>query len=269
MGMTAQGSDKSGSADDAGPLHVHRYGPAGPPEVLALHGLTGHGRRWRHLAEQHLPGVAVAAPDLIGHGRSTWSAPWTLDANAAALAALLTEPVVVVAHSFGCAVALRLAADSPDLVAALVLLDPAVALPGGWMREIADAMFASPDYTDAAEARTEKTSGSWADVEADLVDTEFAEHLVELPNGRVGWRISIPAMMSYWSELARDIPLAPNDIPITLVRAGKTSPPYATPRLVEALRHRRDFRLVEMDCHHMVPLARPAETAELTRERLS
>ena len=56
MGMTAQGSDKSGSADDAGPLHVHRYRPAGPPEVLALHGLTGHGRRWRHLAEQHLPG---------------------------------------------------------------------------------------------------------------------------------------------------------------------------------------------------------------------
>lgn len=266
MGMTAQGSDNSGST---GALHVHRYGPPGAPRLLALHGLTGHGQRWRHLAEQHLPGVAVAAPDLIGHGRSTWSAPWTIDANAAALAALVTEPVVVVAHSFGCAVALRLAADRPDLVAGLVLLDPAVALPGGWMRDIADAMFASPDYTDAAEARTEKTSGSWADVDTALVDTEFAEHLVRLPNGRVGWRISIPAMMSYWSELARDIPLPPNDIPITVVRAAKTSPPYATPRLVESLRHRRDFRVVEMDCHHMVPLARPAETAALIRERLS
>jgi lipase len=85
----------------------------------------------------------VAAPDLIGHGRSTWSAPWSIDANAAALAGLLAEPVVLVAHSFGCAVALRLAADRPDLVAALVLLDPAVGLPGGWMAEIADAMFAS------------------------------------------------------------------------------------------------------------------------------
>ncbi len=265
MGMTAQGSDKSGSADA---LHVHRYGPAGVPQVLALHGLTGHGQRWQHLAEHHLPGVAVAAPDLIGHGRSTWSAPWTIDANVAALAALVSEPVVVVAHSFGCAVALRLAADRPDLVAALVLLDPAVALPGEWMREIADAMFASPDYTDAAEARTEKTSGSWADVDADRVDSEFAEHLVELPNGRVGWRISIPAMMAYWSELARDIPLPPNDIPITVVRAEKTAPPYATARLVESLRHRCDFRIVEMDCHHMVPLARPADTAALIRERL-
>lgn len=262
--MTAQATDKSDRA-----LHVHRYGPAGAPRVLALHGLTGHGQRWQQLAEQHLPGVAVAAPDLIGHGRSTWSAPWSIDANAAALAGLLAEPVVLVAHSFGCAVALRLAAERPDLVAALVLLDPAVGLPGGWMAEIADAMFASPDYTDAAEARSEKTSGSWADVDDAQLDTEFAEHLVTLPGGRVGWRISIPAMMAYWSELARDIALPPKDIPVTVVRAAKTSPPYVTPQLVGALQDRPDFRLIEMDCHHMVPLARPAETAQLIHERLS
>ena len=146
---------------------------------------------------------------------------------------------------------------------------PAVGLPGGWMAEIADAMFASPDYTDAAEARSEKTSGSWADVDDAQLDTEFAEHLVTLPGGRVGWRISIPAMMAYWSELARDITLPPKDIPVTVVRAAKTSPPYVTPRLVEALQDRPDFRLIEMDCHHMVPLARPAETAQLIRERLS
>ena len=52
-----------------------------------------------------------------------------------------------------------------------MLLDPAVGLPGGWMAEIADAMFASPDYTDAAEARSEKTSGSWADVDDAQLDT--------------------------------------------------------------------------------------------------
>ena len=38
----------------------------------------------------------------------------------------------------------------------LLLLDPAVGLDGGWMREIADAMLSSPDYPDAAEARMEK-----------------------------------------------------------------------------------------------------------------
>ncbi|HOW95823.1 MAG TPA: alpha/beta fold hydrolase, partial [Mycolicibacterium fallax] len=71
------------------PLHVYRYGPAGPARVLALHGLTGHGRRWEHLANGFLPDVPVLAPDLIGHGRSSWAAPWNFDANIAALAALL------------------------------------------------------------------------------------------------------------------------------------------------------------------------------------
>ena len=190
-------------------LHVHRYGPAGSPDVLAIHGLTGHGQRWQTLATRHLPDVTVAAPDLLGHGRSSWAAPWTIDANAAALAALLDAPAVVVGHSFGGAIALSLAAARPDLVSALVLLDPAVGLDGAWMSDIADDMLASPDYTDRAEARSEKANGSWGDVDADELDRELDEHLVDLPSGRAGWRISIPAMMSYWSELARPITLPP------------------------------------------------------------
>jgi len=266
--MTAQGSDKS-----ADPLHVHRFGPPGPPRVLAIHGLTGHGRRWQTLADGHLPDVAVAAPDLIGHGRSPWSAPWTIDANAAAVAALLTgaaEPVVVVAHSFGSAVALELAAGRPEFVGGLVLLDPAVGLDGGWMREIADAMFASPDYTDAAEARDEKSGGAWSDVDAAELDAEVSEHLIDLPNGRVGWRVSIPAMMSYWSELARDITLPLNGTPITVVRAVRTSPPYVGEALIDGLRESAGagFRLLDFDCNHMVPHAKPAETARIIRDHL-
>ena len=111
--------------------------------------------------------------------------------------------MVVVGHSFGGAVALNLAAARPDLVAALVLLDPAVGLDGGWMREIADDMLASPDYTDreeAAHGEGERLVGARST--PDELDRELDEHLIDLPDGRVGWRISIPAMMSYWSELA-------------------------------------------------------------------
>ena len=44
-----------------------------------------------------------------------------------------------------------------------------------------------------------------------------------LPNGRSGWRISIPAMMSYWRELAR---------PVTVPRDGDEAhhPPNPTHR---------------------------------------
>jgi lipase len=253
-------------------LHVHRYGPTRPPQILAIHGLTGHGRRWQTLATRHQPEFAIVAPDLIGHGRSSWAAPWSIDANVTALAGLLEADadgaVVVVGHSFGGAVALNLAAAHPDLVAALVLLDPAVGLDGGWMRDIANDMLASPDYTDRAEARSEKANGSWADVEPEELDRELDEHLIDQPGGRVGWRISIPAMLSYWSELARPTRLPGNDIPVTLVRATRTHPPYITDELVAGLRERRDFALMDFDCDHMVPQARPADTAAVIRKQL-
>jgi lipase len=253
-------------------LHVHRYGPTRPPQILAIHGLTGHGRRWQTLARRHLPEFAILAPDLIGHGRSSWAAPWSIDANVGALAGLLDAeadgPVVVVGHSFGGAIALNLAAARPDLIAALVLLDPAVGLDGGWMRDIADDMFASPDYTDREEARADKAHGSWGEVDPDELNCELDEHLVDLPSGRVGWRISIPAMLSYWSELARPIQLPRNGIPATLVRAAKTDPPYVTDELLTALGERADFTGLEFDCDHMVPQARPGDTAAVIRKQL-
>lgn len=254
-------------------LHVHRYGPAGPVGLLAIHGLTGHGARWRYVAG-HLPDVAVAAPDLIGHGHSSWAAPWTIDANVAALAALLERtaagPVPVVAHSFGGAIALQLAAARPDLVDTLTLLDPAAGLDGEWMATIAAAMLASPDYPDPAEARAEKEHGAWADVDPARLDDELEAHLVTLPGGRVGWRISVPAVMAYWSELARPV-VVPPATPTTLVRATRTSPPYVQQPLIDALRERpgAKFELVDFDCNHMVDQARPAEAAAVIRAQLA
>jgi lipase len=254
-------------------LHVHRYGPGGPVRLLAIHGLTGYGGRWRHLAG-YLPEITIAAPDLLGHGRSSWAAPWTIDANVSALGALLDDeadaPALVVGHSFGGALALHLAAARPDRVAALLLLDPAVGLDGVWMRDIADGMFSSPDYPGAREARMDKAVGSWADVDPALLDTEIDEHLIRLPGGRYGWRVSMPAMMSYWSELARDIVLPPAGTATTLVRAKHTLPPYVGDRLIAGLRDRLGpgFELLDFECNHMVPLAEPTEVAALVRKLL-
>ncbi|WP_156166219.1 alpha/beta fold hydrolase [Mycobacterium haemophilum] len=254
-------------------LHVHRYGPSGPVRMLAIHGLTGHGQRWQHLAE-YVPEIAFAAPDLVGHGRSSWAAPWTIDANVSALGAVLDDeadaPVLVVGHSFGGAIALHLAVARPDQVAALLLLDPAVGLDGAWMREIAEAMFCHPDYPDVTQARVEKSLGSWADVDPALLDAELDEHLVKLTSGRYGWRVSMPAIMSYWSELARDVVLPPAGTTTTLVRATRTSPPYVSDQLIARLQQGlgSDFELLDFDCDHMVSHARPAEVAAVIRKQL-
>lgn len=77
-------------------------------------------------------------------------------------------------------------------------------------------------------------------------------------------------MMSYWSELARDIVLPHNGTPTTLVRALWTDPPYVSAELIDALSGRlgADFTLVDVECQHMVPHAKPAETAKVIRDLL-
>ena len=244
------------------PLHTHLFGPADGPQILALHGLTGHGRRWEHLATRYLPDARFVAPDLRGHGRSPWAPPWNFETHVQDLLGVLdahtTGPVLVVGHSFGGALAVHLAATAPDRVRGLLLLDPAIGLPPERMQEIADLTVRYPDYTDAAEARADKAHGAWGEV---------AEELIELETGRVNWRLFVPALVTSWSELARDFVLPTAQIPTTLVRAAKVQPPYVTAEFRAALAERlgADLTELEMDCDHMIDQARPEETATLIR----
>ena len=216
-------------------LHVYRYGAAGPVQVLAIHGLTGHGKRWQTLATRHLSDVAVAAPDLLGHGRSSWAAPWTIDANVAALAGCWTrtraDRVVVVGHSFGGAIALHLAAARPDLVESSRAARPAIGLDGEWMREIADEMSPPPTTPTAAEARAEKVNGSWGDVTAEDLEPSSTSIWSPLPNGRVGWRVEHSGDdVATGASLPGRSSLPPPEFPTTLLRATRTEPPYVVPR---------------------------------------
>lgn len=255
-------------------LHVHRYGPATGPALLALHGLTGHGKRWADLATRLLPDIRVIAPDLRGHGYSTSLPPWDFETLAADLEALLSteteEPVLVLAHSFGGACALHLAARRPDLVRGLVLLDPAVALDPAWLHEIAEATLGSPDYTDAEEARMDKLATGWGAAGPDLLQAELDDHLVPAANGRVGWRVSLPALMAYWGQLARDPALPRPDLPTVLVRATKVDPPFLSARVQAELAARLGEYLTveEWDCEHMVAQVLPERTAALIRAAL-
>lgn len=98
---------------------------AGTP-VVAIHGITANHRSFSPLAarlEQPVLGV-----DLRGRGGSrSLPAPFGLEQHAedvaAAIAAAGIERAIVVGHSMGAFVAVRLAAAHPALVEALVLVD--------------------------------------------------------------------------------------------------------------------------------------------------
>jgi pimeloyl-ACP methyl ester carboxylesterase len=97
------------------------------PLVLALHASASSGRQWRSL-ESAMPGCfEVAAPDLSGYGASALAPVRALADEAAPVLARLRErgrPAHLVGHSFGGAVAVKVALEAPGLVASLSLFEP-------------------------------------------------------------------------------------------------------------------------------------------------
>ena len=110
-----------------GELSVTEFGPAEAPAVLLVHGITSSSRAWLAVA-RHRPELRLVAPDLRGRARSSHLPPSTgLRNHAADLARVIDQlelgAVPVIGHSMGAFVAVALAAQRPDVVASLVLVD--------------------------------------------------------------------------------------------------------------------------------------------------
>jgi pimeloyl-ACP methyl ester carboxylesterase len=104
-------------------------GGDGPPLAL-VHGLGGAASNWIELAPELARENRVIAVDLPGHGGSSpLPALPNLEPYADRLGLVLERegavPAVVIGHSLGCLVALRLAMRSPELVRGLVLISAA------------------------------------------------------------------------------------------------------------------------------------------------
>lgn len=111
-------------------VHVLQKGETGPV-VLMIHGASANAREFDWTLAPRLEGdMRILMADRPGHGHSErFEGADALGAQAAQMAGVLDalapgEKAVVVGHSFGGAVALRLALDRPDLVSGLVLLAP-------------------------------------------------------------------------------------------------------------------------------------------------
>lgn len=124
-----------------GPMPFGQAGPS-PDEaesvVLAIHGVTSNFMVWRSVARAMGKGspISLVAPDLRGRADSVaLPGPYGIAAHVADMVVLLdrlqVQRAVLAGHSMGAYVAARLAAEHPDRVSALVLVDGGV-----WVAEL-------------------------------------------------------------------------------------------------------------------------------------
>jgi pimeloyl-ACP methyl ester carboxylesterase len=239
------------------------------PTALCLHCSTGSSRQWTSLAAALDDTHQVVAPDLLGYGENL---PWsdgrqlTLDEEVSRLLPFLEHadaPVDVVGHSFGGAVAVKLALTHPQWVRSLCVYEPV--LLGLLRQDERGAAALSEILETSALFRGCLDRGADADAAALFIDfwsgpgtwRQMPEGRRDSVRTRIGKvRADFEALLSDDMTLSA---LAELDIPV-LCLSGKRSP-AATRRVTELL----DATLpnVRSRCFdnagHMGPITEPHE----------
>lgn len=250
-------------------LHYSEFGdPDGEP-VLAIHGVTAHGRRFRRLAEEGWPERRTVAVDLRGHGDSTYDGPWSIPQHVTDLIDTLDHVRIdaadIVSHSYGGAIALALLERAPARVRRLVLLDPALAQPGDEASEAALRQWEPDGWATVEEAATVRKGDLSDDIDriGEMLAEEMDAHLEQGVDGRYRFRFHKPAVVTAWGEMSYPIPETLPSVPTLLVGADRA--PFVTPDTIAALRRIFGNHLdtAHIDCGHMLYWERFDETATM------
>ena len=188
-------------------LALHEWGEGGRPRIVCLHGVRNHGRHFAPLAAR-LTGCHVLAPDLLGHGHSPWEPPWDIPTHLDAIVDTVgARESILIGHSFGGRLAFELAARSPKLVPKLVLLDPAILLPGQVALAAAENARVDKSYVsfdELIERRYDESQLHFAPRE--LVVADLAAHVETSDDGRVRYRYCQSAVVAAYGEMASQPP---------------------------------------------------------------
>lgn len=258
--------------------HVQIMGPDNAPVMLLLHGTGAATHSWRDLAPLLATRFRIVAPDLPGHGftRGRPAGGLAMPEMARAVGDLMTalgcDPAVIVGHSAGAAIAIRMALDgvaSPCAIVGLgAALLPIPGLAGVLFPSLARALFVNP-FAPHVFARLARTPGEAARFLArstgsriDAVGIACYERLFAT-SGHCAGAIT---MMADWDlpALKRDLPRL--GIPLLLVHgAGDSAIPLSNARQAAAIIP--SARLVSLPgLGHLAHEEKPCDVALLITE---
>lgn len=251
------------------PVFVRSFG-TGPRRVLALHCTLAHSGAWRGLAGAMGDQVTLVAPDMLNHGRSPdWDGQGDFQDRSVEVVGHLLEPGMdIIGHSFGATVALRLAAEHPERVRNLTMIEPVF---------FAVALQDAPDLV----AHHDKDAGPFADAMR-AEDHALAARLFnrmwshggprwpDLPEAlRAAMTRGIAVVPACRDAIYDDLAglLAPGVLervtaPCLLLRGGDTHPVIGAVNDGLARRLPDAQSVVIEGAGHMLPITHPLETAE-------
>lgn len=218
---------------DSRALSALRFGD-GDPEVTLLHGAGLNAHTWDAVAL--LLGRPAIAIDLAGHGDSSWRddldySPAVLAADVArALAAWAPRPQILVGHSLGGLTAQIVAAEHPELVRELILVDIVPGLDTDAAPSVLREFYAVTDFASRDEAVDRAQAFGFGGSRADTERGVFFNTRVR-DDGRVEWKHHFAHIIASAFDSLKTERTAPGaapwaqlsavDAPVTLVRGER------------------------------------------------
>ena len=207
-------------------LYFRRFGAGGGRRpLLILHGLLGSSRNWTTVGAQLADDRKVVALDLRNHGASPHADTHTYPELAADILAWMDargmDRVDLIGHSMGGKAVMRLAADHPERVGRLVIVDIAPRDNPPYNQRAFGALNALA--LDAISSRKEAE----AFLQERLRNWAFCQFLLtNLVRGENGfsWQVNLPVLTENLSQLAKS-PLEPEETyagPALFVRGGRS-----------------------------------------------
>lgn len=243
----------------------HVWNRAGMPALL-LHCMLGRARDWEGLLAALRSPLAARSFDLPGHGRSDqWDGTGDLHAHCTELAlARCTAGSVVIGHSFGATLALRLALEGTSALRALVLIEPvlfaaAQGTPEAEAQAGFDADLARAFSRGDLAAAARQFLALWSDGPPfDALPSEMQQRIA----ARMEMvRATAHVLNDDSTGLLRPGRLEALDLPVLILRGG------ASPPITDAICRRLAERLPQAryatipGAGHMVPITHSVETA--------
>lgn len=245
----------------------YSFGEEGTP-ALMLHCMLGRARDWQRLLAALRTPLAARGFDLPGHGRS---APWDGEEDLHALCTQLARERcglgdVVIGHSFGATLGLRLALEGGSGLRALVLIEPVLFAAARGTPEaaaqaphdaaLADAFAQGDHYTAARGFLARWSDGPPFDVLPPDQQARIAARMEMV-------RATAPVLNEDSAGLLRPGGLERLDLPVLLLRGSGS--PAVTDAINRALAARlpRSNTAIVQGADHMAPITHPRETAAL------
>lgn len=230
-------------------LHYRQYGSHAGPPLVVLHGLFGSLNNWHSHAREFGERCTVFTVDARNHGGSPHDPDATYPAMSADLLEFFDEhhiaEAIVMGHSMGGKTAMQFTADHPERVASLIIVDMAERP----YEPVHQDIFAALERVDpgAYATREEVDRALGETILKEPVRQFLTANIVRDENGRMQWRMNVPALKACYGDLAGRVDIPPMFTkPILFIRGDRSR--FITPEdEQEIITHHPHARIVTVE----------------------